>query len=488
MPTLECKTCGYSCGSAKAWLRHLDRFAPEEHELINPSLLDGEAMVREDTVRNSRNLLSLTKKDERHFSLESATIRKSLQHESMPLIDAAKRGDLERLATLLSSARSAEDLGKVDAAGMSAMAWAAKTGRCDVIQALLGANASPNLVVGGADDAASEAHPPIYLALTKARFDAAQLLLDAGALASEPEPVRGQTALHAACSSDAPAEIIEALLLALKRAAVRFEGDDDLNTLDGEEEEGELSAGPSVAAGFSHHTNKGGPPSLPADMEGCTPLHGACACGNMDCVRQLLQSASEDEVSRLSHKKVSPLAAACRRGHTDVAMLLVTDHGAKLDPKAVHLCLQKGHGDLLVDLVRASRERQDQPVSSGGVDVCFDDTGETALMFASEAGHVEAVTTLLAMGADATLADHEGHTALMRAAFMGRTHVVTTLLKSGCPVDAVDREGNSALHHAGRGSQEAIFELLELRYDADGELCNHKGEVPKVSAEPCRVQ
>ena len=29
---------------------------------------------------------------------------------------------------------------------------------------------------------------------------------------------------------------------------------------------------------------------------------------------------------------------------------------------------------------------------------------------------------------------------------------------------------------------------VELRYDADSELKNHKGEVPEVSDKPCRVQ
>ena len=32
------------------------------------------------------------------------------------------------------------------------------------------------------------------------------------------------------------------------------------------------------------------------------------------------------------------------------------------------------------------------------------------------------------------------------------------------------------------------IDLLEMRYSADSELQNAKGEVPKVSAEPCRVQ
>ena len=35
---------------------------------------------------------------------------------------------------------------------------------------------------------------------------------------------------------------------------------------------------------------------------------------------------------------------------------------------------------------------------------------------------------------------------------------------------------------------EATMELLELRYGADSELANRKGEAPTLSAEPCRIQ
>ena len=94
----------------------------------------------------------------------------------------------------------------------------------------------------------------------------------------------------------------------------------------------------------------------------------------------------------------------------------------------------------------------------------------------------------LELGADAGAADSDGHTPLMRAAFMGHAKIVGLLVKAGCAVDATDAEGNSALHHAGRGSQEFIFDLLEMRHGADSELKNAKGEVPKVSAEPCKVQ
>ena len=109
-------------------------------------------------------------------------------------------------------------------------------------------------------------------------------------------------------------------------------------------------------------------------------------------------------------------------------------------------------------------------------------------MLASEEGNEEAVRWLLAKGAEVGAADGDGHTSLMRAAFMGHAKVVGLLIKASCAVNAIDAEGNSALHHAGRGSQEFIYDLLEMRYGANSELSNQKGEVPKLSATPCRIQ
>ena len=62
------------------------------------------------------------------------------------------------------------------------------------------------------------------------------------------------------------------------------------------------------------------------------------------------------------------------------------------------------------------------------------------------------------------------------------------LAATNAAVDALDAAGCSALHHAGRGSQEFVFDLLELKHGADSTLRNAKGEVPEVQDEPCRVQ
>jgi ankyrin repeat protein len=492
MPTFEC-VCGYSCGSEKAWFRHAGREGT--HTLLDPTLLQqGDAENSGAAPAALVRFGASPSTSQQHFSLDSGKLQRSLQHESMPIIDAARHGDTSRLASLLgaSPVPSAADLGRLDASGMSAIAWASKAGRCEVVSMLLDARASPNLSPSRATDAteeagaaASEAHPPLYLALTKGRFDVARLLLDAGARPLEAEPVRRQTALHAACSTDAPLEVVNLLMQALRRDAEVRAGDTNLDDLD----EGDCGDdGKEASAGATPATTV--PVVLPADNEGCTPLHSACATGKADCVRRLLASSDpREELRRQSLKRATPLAAACRRRHAEVAVMLVRDYAAALDPLAVHLCLAKGEAGLLEELLRERRDGDGAgPAGTSGVDACFADTGVSALMMAAETGDDAAVSQLLELGADAGAADSDGQTALMRAAFYGHTKVVGHLIKAGCAVDAADREGNTALHHAGRGAQEFVFDLLEMRYGADSDLKNRSGETPKLNAEPCRVQ
>ena len=275
--------------------------------------------------------------------------------------------------------------------------------------------------------------------------------------ANECEPVRGQTALHAAVATEhVPCELLVRLVPASDAEV---------------------------------------PGVLRADNEGCTALHGAAARGQLDAVQVLLSLAdAESEARRLSHKRVTPLAAACRRGHADVARLLVQVSG--LDPRAVYLCLVKDRGLLLDELLRMDQLRHgatDGEVdskggSAGGVNCCFATDGVSALMMAAEAGELEVTRALLALGADAGAYDSDGQTALMRAAFFGHTKLVAALVHASAQVNAVDGAGNSALHHAGRGAQEATFLLLELRHGADTALANALGEVPSLSEEPCRMQ
>ena len=117
-----------------------------------------------------------------------------------------------------------------------------------------------------------------------------------------------------------------------------------------------------------------------------------------------------------------------------------------------------------------------------------DKDGNTALHDAAKYGFDTVVRTLLDARADPSARDAEGHTALHRAAFYGHAAIIAELLARGAPLDAPDLKGNTALHHAGRGSQEWVFDLLELKHGADASVRNCAGEVPVMQEEPCQVQ
>jgi cytohesin len=493
MPMFECTKCGYTCGSARAWARHTAHMGADEHVLTDPTLASAVSVADITAVQNTavftRALDSwVALEREAGHSVESK-ITLSLEHDHLPIVAASRRGNVARLKELLQSEPAAE-LSRVDAAGMSAVAWAAKTGNDEVMRLLLDAGASPTMRSGSASavqethqaparvtdddvvepppvkqppagDASSEAQPPLYLALTKGHSAVATRLLEARADPSEMEPVRGQSALHAAASAGSS---LEASLL--KR--------------------------------LLHGTHVASP--LPADFEGFTPLHAAAANGQLSVVEALLSHPAVTagaELCRVGTKKlVTPLAAACRRGHADVARRLVHVYGACVDSMAVRLCLQKGRSQLLLELLKLNAPAPEtgaagaEAGTKGGIAGIDGHSGDgvTALMLAAEEGDETVLRTLLALDANPEARDQDGHTALHRASFYGHAKLVQALLTARASVDTFDHQGNSALHHAGRGSQEHVFDLLELRFGADTELLNRKGEVPKLMEEPCRCK
>ena len=75
-------------------------------------------------------------------------------------------------------------------------------------------------------------------------------------------------------------------------------------------------------------------------------------------------------------------------------------------------------------------------------------SGNSAMMNAAVAGHVDTVTECLARDAQVDLKCALDQTALVKAAGMGFADIVKLLLDRGADVKAVDKDGNTALHSA----------------------------------------
>ena len=112
-----------------------------------------------------------------------------------PVAEAAARGDLESVRTLL---RDGADVNAAQGDGMTALHWAALRGEAEMVSVLVyaGANVASTTRLG--------AYTPLHLASRDGRAEVAALLIDAG---SDPNAATttGSTALHfAASGGDVP--------------------------------------------------------------------------------------------------------------------------------------------------------------------------------------------------------------------------------------------------------------------------------------------
>lgn len=101
-------------------------------------------------------------------------------------------------------------------------------------------------------------------------------------------------------------------------------------------------------------------------------------------------------------------------------------------------------------------------LQSGQVDVDFAfDDGNTALMYASLAGHEGVVDAVLEAGADVHRVNQNGETALILASMYGFTSIAAKLIDAGSDVDAKDASGRTAWTWAHWGQNPGLRSLLE---------------------------
>jgi len=116
--------------------------------------------------------------------------------------------------------------------------------------------------------------------------------------------------------------------------------------------------------------------------------------------------------------------------------------------------------------------------------------GDTALYYAALNGTPEAVDTLLAYGADPTIANEKGYTPLHMAAYSGAAQIIKRLLKIPEVAELINLQGvdgDTPLYYAARsGSLEAVEALLDrdaLETTADPRILNKQGETARSIAD-----
>ena len=169
------------------------------------------------------------------------------------------------------------------------------------------------------------------------------------------------------------------------------------------------------------------------------PLFAALANGHREAVRALLHreenSQITDVVARLefgrafsARKDQTPLIWALDKGHTALAVMLVTSAPANTDVDASF------SGDRGI----ITQDKDDNLEAN-------DRGGKTALLHAAENGQDTVVQLLLNQGAAIEVQENDGRTPLSYAAEHGYKHIVQLLLAQNANVDTEDNAGMTPL-------------------------------------------
>ena len=348
----------------------------------------------------------------------------------------------------------------------TALMLAAMNGHIEIARLLLEAGADKDLCGVFGDTA-------LIFAAAKGHFEIARLLLEAGA----DKDLRGEfgyTALMLAAKTG----YVEVARLLLEADAGRdpqlpHSGDTALLVAT---EAGNVELARLLVEAGADKSLRG---------EFGTALTLATKSGHMEIVRLLLEAGADTDsrvvlgarseclvfengrfvVGKLCDKDfgvelgLTALMLAAKMGHVEMARLLL-EAGADKDLRGVFgdtfiVAPADGHFDIMKLRMGAG----DQPlrvvlgctvlrVAAEGRDATSDafarvlaEAGNTALLFATEAGNVEMARLLVEAGADKDLPGQFGYTALMLAAETGHEEMARLLLEAGADIDSREKFG-----------------------------------------------
>ena len=317
-----------------------------------------------------------------------------------PVADAAMRGDLDAVRSLLAAG---EDVNGALGDGMTALHWAAMKGRLDVAEVLLaaGADLEAGTRLGG--------HTPLHVASRAANAPLVEALLKAGADADAATST-GATALHFAASAASP-EAVEALL------------------------------------------RHGADPDAREPEWGQTPLMFAAAAGRAGSVSALIDAGADasltayvldivarDAWDQLDRRERNARVAALRAGRTPPAP---SRREAAPKPTA-------GPAPALQSV---RLEDPEEPTCSGCLgnyaDLVGTHGGLTALLLAAREGHQDAALVLLDKGADIDQrSSADDTTPLLIAMINGHFDLAMELFARGADPNLASDAGATPLYAA----------------------------------------
>jgi len=209
---------------------------------------------------------------------------------------------------------------------------------------------------------------------------------------------------------------------------------------------------------------------------GWTPLMYAVMEGDAALVRVLLSKGARLDLQNRDNE--TALSLARKNGLEYIAQLLDSpDRVAKealkqVVPAGNHLfvAIQQGHINQVKTLI------------TGGADVNLRTPGgDTLLIVAADENKLEIVRLLLHSGADVNAKNGANDTALIRASLKGHRGVVKELLKAKADANATDKDNRTALMIACEKGDIDLVTML-LKSGADVNTPNKKGETALIVA------
>ena len=201
------------------------------------------------------------------------------------------------------------------------------------------------------------------------------------------------------------------------------------------------------------------------DSYGLTPLHIACARGNLAAVEVLLESANID-VNLPDNKGDSPLHEACVSGSVPIIQtLLQSPHinilardNEKMTP--LHVACREGHVEVVKTIFQYGTERIAELVKA------VDNENNTPFHLACESGEPEVVQMLLSHGADVGAKRINDKSPMHLAAEGGYVEVAKILFEAGgeSTLRAIDDHLCTPLHDAAKNNHVGMVEFLLNRY------------------------
>jgi ankyrin repeat protein len=202
-----------------------------------------------------------------------------------------------------------------------------------------------------------------------------------------------------------------------------------------------------------------------------TPLHYAAFCGMRDVAKFLVVEHSQDVSARGFDEKETPLHVASRRGHVDIAQLLL-EHGADVDARdnaeltPLLLASREGHAELGRILLEHGADTEAR-----------DNDKRTPLFLAVENEHVEVTRILLEHGADTEAREANDMSPLEHASIIGYVEIARLLLEHGGDARSQDENHDTPLHFASANGRHAVAQML-LEHDADANAQNTNNQTP----------